>query len=334
MKRIFFALNGVAGSAEGAVGELLPWVSPNGALRLADERVESLGDGAFAVTRTIENVGGEEVKFRDELRVRDLFKAEHYLIPCVNYNGNGFGGEENIYNGRSMGAVKIPKGLTQDGEPWVMSYERTGVPGCTLTENSEVGLAVFAAADTPQSLVCSCSLQESATIQPSTYDHVIVRPVVEAPYTYENKGVFGPRYETFVTLAPGGKFTARTFVCICKPKWRNYAAIDMMRHALRLLKPALEPCMTEDEAYELGTRYIRSLFCLDRGKWLLATNRKQRMFGDQHAARITREEMRERMKWEWWTDIATFANGFEIGFTGQNFLNGRLLAAKAFATGD
>ena len=359
MKRIFFALSGVAGSAEGAVGELLPWVSPNGALRLADERVESLGDGAFAVTRTIENVGGEEVKFRDELRVRDLFKAEHYLIPCVNYNGNGFGGEENIYNGRSMGAVKIPKGLTQDGEPWVMSYERTGVPGCTLTENSEVGLAVFAAADTPQSLVCSCGLEmagwrasqratgaedmrhatcdtpgKPSAPQLQTLEHVIIRPVVEAPYTYENKGVFGPRYETFVTLAPGGKFTARTFVCICKPKWRNYAAIDMMRHALQLLKPALEPCMTEDEAYELGTRYIRSLFCLDRGKWLLATNRKQRMFGDQHAARITREEMRERMKWEWWTDIATFANGFEIGFTGQNFLNGRLLAAKAFATGD
>ena len=331
---VYFTPSGLSSSPDGAVGELLPWRAPDPALRLADETVEDLGGGAFAVTRTVENAGGAPVSFRDELRVRDRFRAARYLIPCVNYDGNGFGGEENVYNGRSMGAVQIPTGLEKDGEPWVFSYERTGVPSCTLTENETTGLAVFAAADTPSSLVSSCSLQTAD----AAFDHVVVRPVVEAPYTYENKGVFGPRYETSIELAPGETFTAKTFVCLCPPKWRNYAAVPMMEHALRLLRPSLAPCLSDDEVYDLGTRYIRSLFCrADDGRtWLFATNRKQRMFGDQHAARITREEMRERMKWEYWTDIATFANGFELGFTGQNFLNARLLAAKALddAEGD
>ena len=330
----FFGPNGLVADQTAALATLLPWCAPNPALRLADERVDDLGDGAYAVTRTIVNAGTAPVSFRDELRIRDAFRATRYLIPCVNYDGNGFGGEENIYNGRSMGAVKTPTGLAKDGEPWVFSYERTGVPGCTLTENETTGIALFAANDTPQSLVCSCSLQPTG--DDGVYEHVLVRPVVEAPFTYENKGVFGPRYETSITLAPGESFTSKSFVCVCPPKWRNYAAVAMLGHALRLLRPSLAPCLTDDETYDLGTRYIRSLFCLaDDGRtWLLATNRKQRMFGDQHAARITREEMRERLKWEWWTDIATFANGFELGFTGQNFLNARLLAAKALREGD
>lgn len=330
---VYFGTDGIVRGPEGAVAALVPWTAPDPALALVEEKAEALGDGAFAIVRTIRNEGAAPVSFRDELRVRDLFDATHYLIPCVNYDGNGFGGEENVYNGRSMGAVQIPTGLSRDGEPWIYSYERTGVPSCTLTENETTGLAVFAANDTSASLVSSCSLRRDGD---GRLEHVIVRPVVEAPYTYENKGVFGPRFESAVTLAPGESFTAKSYACVCRPKWKNYAAAAMMEHALRLLRPSLEPCMDDDEAYALGTRYIRSLFCIaDDGKtWLLATNRKQRMFGDQHAARITREEMRERMKWEYWTDIATFGNGFELGFTGQNFLNARLLAAKAFREDD
>ena len=332
--RLFIGTDGISNSqSPSSLAEIIPWSAPDPALRLADESAVDLGEGAFAVTRAIVNAGSAPVSFQDEFRVKDLFDATHYLIPCVNYNGNGFGGEENIYNGRSMGAVKTPTGLSLDGDPWVFSYERTGVPGCTLTENATTGIAVFAANDTHESLVCSCSLERRSGggDNAARYDHVLIRPVVESPKTYENKGVFGPRYESRITLAPGEKFTATTYVCICPPKWHNYAAVPMMGHALRLLRPSLDPCMADDEAYELGTRYIRSLFCIagDGKTWLLATNRKQRMFGDQHAARITREEMRERMKWEWWTDIATFGNGFELGFTGQNFLNARLLAAKA-----
>ncbi len=84
-----FSPSGLAASSTGAVAELLPWSAPDPALRLAEERIEELGGGAFAITRIIENAGEAPVSFRDELRVRDCFVATRYLIPCVNYDGNG-----------------------------------------------------------------------------------------------------------------------------------------------------------------------------------------------------------------------------------------------------
>ena len=91
---IRFSHSGLVSDRAGAVAELLPWRTPDPALRLAEERVDDLGGGAFAVTRIIENVGAAPVAFRDELRVRDCFPATRYLIPCVNYDGNGAGERE------------------------------------------------------------------------------------------------------------------------------------------------------------------------------------------------------------------------------------------------
>ena len=348
---VLFSPSGLVADRAGALAELLPWHAPDPALRLAEEQVKDLGGGAFAITRTIENVGAAPVAFRDELRVRDCFKASRYLIPCVNYNGNGAvasGGPHSVAvvsartkPGPPQAATPIPTGLSRDGEPWLFSYERTGIPGCTLTENDEVGIALFAASDTPQSLVCACGLevvecrmshvesQKSADLRPATFDHILVRPVVEAPLTYEAKGVFGPRYESAITLAPGERFTAKSFVCVCRPKWPNYAFASLAGQALRLLRPSLEPCMDDAEAFDLGIRFIHSLLYLYNGKWLVCEHVVNRMAHDCSAMRISREEMAERMKWEYWTDLGTWCETFEVGWAGQNFLNARMLALRA-----
>ena len=364
---VLFSSSGLVADRAGALAELLPWRAPDPALCLAEERVEDLGDGAFAVTRTIENAGAAPVAFRDELRVRDCFAASRYLIPCVNYDGNG-GGDKvessklKVESWESAGlrpssgcATPIPTGLSRDGEPWLFSYERTGIPGCTLTENNEVGIALFAANDTPQSLVCACGLemtecqkpkaksqklkaksQTSAdsqpstfNLQPSTFVHILVRPVVEAPLTYEAKGVFGPRYESAITLAPGERFTAKSFICVCRPKWPNYSFASLAGQALRLLRPRLELCMDDAEAFDLGIRYIHSLLYFYKGKWLVCEHVVNRMAHDCSAMRISREEMAERMKWEYWTDLGTWCETFEVGWAGQNFLNARMLAVRA-----
>ncbi|MBR4612320.1 MAG: hypothetical protein IKO40_06340, partial [Kiritimatiellae bacterium] len=265
--------------------------------------------------------------------------ASRYLIPCVNYDGNGAAAP--------AAATPIPTGLSRDGEPWLFSYERTGIPGCTLTENAETGVALFAASDTPQSLVCACGLEivessklkvqscESASRQPfnlstfQPFNHLLVRPVVEAPLTYEAKGVFGPRYESAITLAPGERFTANSFVCVCRPKWPDYAFASLAGHALRLLSPCLAPCMDESEAFDLGIRFIHSLLYPYKGKWLVCEHVVNRMAHDCSAMRISREEMAERMKWEYWTDLGTWCETFEVGWAGQNFLNARMLALRA-----
>ncbi len=334
----YFAPSGLVADRAGAVAELLPWRAPDPALRLAEEHVEDLGGGSFAVTRTIENAGDAPVSFRDELRVRDCFEASRYLIPCVNYDGNDADSP--------AAATPIPTGLSRDGEPWIFSYERTGIPGCTLTENGEIGVALFAAADTPESLVCACGLEKvgdsrtprdprnpSDPSKPSL-DHILVRPVVEAPLTYTAKGEFGPRHETSITLGPGERFTATSFVCVCRPKWPNYAFAALAGHALRLLQPRLAPCMDETEAFDLGVRYLHALLYPYKGKWLVCEHVVNRMAHDCSGMRISREEIAERMKWEYWTDLGTWCETFEVGWAGQNFLGARMLALRAlgFAT--
>jgi len=156
-----------------------------------------------------------------------------------------------------------------------------------------------------------------------------VRPVVEAPLTYTAKGEFGPRHESAVELAPGERFTATSFVCVCRPRWPNYAFAALAGRALRLLRPRLEPCMDDAEAFDLGVRFARSLLYPYKGRWLVCEHVVNRMAHDCSAMRISRAEMAERMKWEYWTDLGTWCETFEVGWAGQNFLNARMLALRA-----
>lgn len=311
---VLFGPDGLVNSRRKAVAELLPFVPSAAGLALAGEDVRYLGDGCFSITRTVRNETRDTLRFKDEIRVRDLFRASRYLIPCVNYNGNDFG------------ATLTPKGLTYNGEPWVFSYERTGIPACTLTEDATRGLALFSAADTPGSLMSSCSLER---LPDGRYEHVIIRPVTESPVTYESKGVFGPRYDTFIALAPGAVFSATSYVCVCPPRWENYAAATLIDKALNLLDPQGETSLTDDEVFDLGIRYIHSLLYLYKDKWLVNEHYVNRMAHDCASMRITREEMAERMKYEYWTDLGTFCERFEVGWAGQNFLNARMLATRA-----
>lgn len=328
---VYFGTSGLVSDRSSAMAVLLPYEAPVPSLNLTDEKVEFLGNGEFSITRTITNKGTESVSFNDVLKVQDLFKATHYTIPCVSYNGNDFDGGETIADGVKLGNVKVPTGISCEGQPWIFSYQRTGIPSCTLTEDASTGLALFAANDSEASLISSCSLEKD---EEGRYTHVIIHPVVEAPYSYEAKGVFGPRYDEQITLAPGESFTASSYLCVCPPVWENYATVPLMEHALGLLGTSLEPCLDDGQVWALGQKYIRSLLYLYKGKWLIATNRKQRIFHEQHKVLISREEMAERLKWEYWTDIATFDPSFEIGWAGQNFLSARMLAVQAFATGD
>ncbi len=326
-----FGEDGEVANRSSALAELLPYSPPDSCIALKSEQVKYLGRGRYSVTRTIVNKSNRETEFNDVLKVRDMFKASNYTIPCVNYNGNDYDGGVVIYNGLNLGMIKVPTGIDVDGEPWVFSYQRTGVPSCTLSENESLGLAVFAANDSNSSLVSSCAFEMD---NEGHFIHVIVRPVVESPYTYESKGIFGPKYVEKITLKPGECFTSTSYVCVCPPKYPNYAIISLIEHAFELLDTNLEISMDDEQVWGLAQRYIRSLLYNYQGKWLTATNRKQRMFAAQHRGHLSREEMAEMQKWEYWTDVATFLPGFEIGWAGHNFMNGRMLAIQALKDGD
>ena len=132
-----------------------------------NDTAEYLGGGRFAITRKIKNESGTELKFKDILRIEDGFSADHYVIPCI------------IYNGNEHGSSNTPKELTVDGEPWVFSYDRTGIPSCTVTENENVGCALFADSADERSLTSSSSLFKKGN---GSYEHRIIRPVIQQAF--------------------------------------------------------------------------------------------------------------------------------------------------------
>lgn len=97
-----------------------------------DEKVNDL------ITRTVltyENASDETLSYIPMFEIAFFGEPDSYIVPCVNYNGNAWGdGEE-------------PKGMENSGQPWVFPSDRTGVPGCSITESGGVCRAVFAAND-------------------------------------------------------------------------------------------------------------------------------------------------------------------------------------------
>lgn len=287
-------------------------------LRTRDS-AEAVKEGVFKLTRSIENTSSQSVTFKDVLRVADTFKAKKYLIPCILYNGN------------EHGSSNTPKSLEIDGEPWVFAYDRLGIPSCTLTENAECGVALFASDETPASLESSCSLIKG---KDGLYEHRIVRPVTEAPYTYSSKNIMTDRYDTYITLGAGESFESVSYVTVCTPKWENYAAANLIMTALDVLDPKNEPSLSPDEVFSLGQAFSKALLYDYKGRKMIITHYAQRLFRYQHMVKITLDEMAEMMRDPYYTELGAFDERFEMGWADQGLLNARMLALGAIEEGN
>ncbi len=282
------------------------------------DTAQYLGDGRYLLERKIENTASAPVSFQHILSVQDRFAADRYLIPCILYNGN------------EHGSSNTPKSLTVDGEPWVFSYDRTGIPSCTLTENGQVGVALFACCEDEESLVSSCSLFE----RDGVHTHRIVRPVVEAPYSYTSKNIMTERFDTYITLGAGESTTVRSYLVVCTPKYKNYAAANIIEAALELLCPDHEPCLPPEQVWELGQSFAKALLYDYKGEKMIITHYAQRLFRYQHMVKITLEQMAEMMKQPYYTELGAFDERFEMGWADQGLLNARMLALGAIRDGD
>lgn len=289
-----------------------------GSLFIKDE-VSALGGGKFRVTRSVKNTSDESVSYQDILAVRDEFTSEKYLFPCILYNGN------------EHGSSNTPKGLEIDGAPWEFAYDRTGIPSCTLTENKEVGVALFASCEDEASLESSCSLIRNSD---GTHTHRIIRPVVEAPYSYTSKNIMTERYDTYTTLGAGEEQITHSFVCVLEPRFENYAAASLIDAALELLDPKLEPSLSTDEVFSLGQAFSKALLYDYRGQKMIITHYAQRLFRYQHMVKITLEEMAEMMRDPYYTELGAFDERFEMGWADQGLLNARMLALGAIEEGN
>ncbi len=99
-----------------------------------------------------------------------------YMIPGVNYNGNGFGSDGDPYN--FFGNESEYEGYGCEEGPWVYRLDRMAIPACTYAENSLVSSALYAAPDG----ACSCSFYA----ENGTSYHRILWPIQEGPKVFDH----------------------------------------------------------------------------------------------------------------------------------------------------
>lgn len=167
--------------------------------------------------------------------------AEHYMIPCVNYNGNAWGdGQE-------------PKGMTRNGEPWIFPPDRVGVPGCSVVQTGKVCAAVFAGRENTDA---SASVWEA---DGGIYQRVYFS-YIEYPQSFLRKYVYGDPVIGYVHFEPG---QTRTFVCYTYTKEKQPGDLYGYRELFDYLNTDyasdLPRRFSPEEIKELNYRFVESV---------------------------------------------------------------------------
>lgn len=171
---------------------------------------EQSGRIAYTVTeeKVNDHITRHRLTYRNEGEACDLIPVfetvttgtvEHYMIPCVNYNGN------------TWGTCQEPKGMTREGLPWIFPPDRVGVPGCSIVQTAEVCAAVFAGSENTEASA-SVFQDERGTVQRIYFSNI------EYPVSYLRKYVYGEEKIGYVHFEPGQQ---RSFVCCTYQKQKQ-----------------------------------------------------------------------------------------------------------------
>ena len=239
------------GEVEHALAPLAEGVYADGGNRV-ELTVEPIGDTLFRLRRTWTNTGDRTVSLQTVLRVATTFEVDHYLIPCVSANGNEFGGGGE------------PKGLTRDGQKWIFAYDRESVPACTLTENADFAVALFASDESALSLESSCSLTK---LSDGRFVQELYHPVIESPVTYANRDAYGPAYQTYLELGAGETLVTEAYLSVSRPRWKSFGICDTLDSALGLFgDPVPYPTPDGEAVWHRSITFAKSLITSYKGK--------------------------------------------------------------------
>ena len=242
------------------------------------------------------NLGETGLSLILELRVSAGFRFTHYLIPGVSYDGNNWGRD------------KEPKGLDQNGKPWVFSYRRTAIPSCTISENPDEYFCLFASDADARSLTSSCSMESGSD---GTMLHRLIYPETEGPVTYCTRDGYEKAHGDTIFLAPGETFRAEAYLLTGKPVKPSFAAASAEDAALKLLGKPFPPRYTPAELSSLCESFALSLLQEVGGKRLLTIGLSL------HGKRVFEANV-----------------GNEFGWCGQNGMYAKLFLSRFRETGE
>lgn len=208
-----------------------------------DTELSAVRNGSeWAIDLCVKNNSITPQTFKLYLAAEPHFRAESYMFPGTNYNGNRFGDNN----------ASVPQGWEHNGEPWIFAYDRGSIPSCTISENEDKVFALFVSDSTPESYQSSCSMEQ---LEDGSFRHLIYWPVTEAPLTYSDKLKFSERYDTYLTLAPGEEFRASAIACIGKPRWPGYGFAEIFPVAWRNISHEVPSQRTLDEVMRLDKAF-------------------------------------------------------------------------------
>ena len=257
---------------------------------------EKYAEGRERIICRWTNLTDRVMPCQPELRLRTDFRWTHYLIPGVSYNGNYWG------KGRE------PKGLADDGEPWVFDYRRTAIPACTISENADRFLALFASDADAVSLTASCAMEPQAD---GTMLHRLLYPEIEKPRTYCTRDGYTDAHEQFLELKPDVSVVTQAWIVYGRPKAQNFAAADAEDAALDVLGREFKPTYSADEVEELACAFACRLVTRVQGRQLFSIGQLPNEHG-------------------------IFANrsGYAFGWCGQNGMYARLMLKRGLESGN
>ncbi len=273
------------------------------------EEMSFEASGAFEITKkdevVNENITKHTLTYRNngkKTRIIPVFQTvtagapDFYMIPCVNYNGN------------EWGTCQEPKGYEVDGQPWIFSSDRIGIPGCSIAELGERCVGIFAGND-ENSLNSSASLfvREGNTVQRIYFSHV------EYPTVFVLKYVYDPAIINFIAFEQGEE---KTFVCYSYNKAKNgekfayYGILDFLNMSyVRMLDEKFKAKDCADYTFE----FIHSL--LEEKEFGILSN--MGFLPDENGVFQFRKEYR-----------------YEIGWCGQNGTIAEMHIRKYMETGE
>jgi hypothetical protein len=286
---------------------------------LFKDTFDFISDSSILVTRTITNTTDKRIRFKSIFELKDCFKADNYVFPGFNYNGNQFGGSN------------TPTGLTRDGKPWVFAYDRLGIPSCTMTEDENHGVATFVSDIDEISLRSSASLIKDEN---GYMYHRIFHPVSEMPYTYGGKNRMLDPYEEYMFLVPGGKKTLYMYIYVCQPKYKNYATADLMEECNKIFPMKKTPCLSTERIWDLGIAFFKNQIKDCHGTPMLAGHLSDKLFSMSHSGVLHGEKMAVAMENPENTYLSTYSSRYEIGWADQGAMTARLMAIDGFKKDD
>ena len=207
------------------------------------ETVKMLPSGLLEIERSWTNLQAWPQDAALLFEVHTQFNPTFTLIPGVSYNGNHWGtGSE-------------PKGLSCDGQPWVFSYKRTGIPSATFSESSQLAVGVWVDDKEPASLCSACSMQETDV----GLNHRVFWPEREEPKSYIDRDRYALAHRNTLRLAPRVPFKVKCYVWVGEVAQERTGWTQAFDCVQDLFDHRLAPHLAPEQVWELAMNYVQNV---------------------------------------------------------------------------